>query len=258
MRTLNAITLRVYEAMKQKILLNALPSGAKVNQAEMANLLETSRTPVVYALHKLESEGLVDNVPNSGFYVHRIHVKELLDMFILREAIEGIVIEDIAVAITTEQIAGLRECFRRFRSAAVPIDEREYRIADIRFHSLLLESCGNDLVKKINDNFQVLNRTYTAGLLRPPEITIGEHESIVDALAQHDAKTARERMSRHLATTRNTLQGVVNHLRSVGIDPNAMPLEDIRFGGKTPVGSILYSTEIISPADERATGNLKE
>ena len=59
------------------ILANQFAPNQRINQSQLATELGVSRTPVIKALHMLVAEGLLDNIPNKGFYIHKLTIKEL-------------------------------------------------------------------------------------------------------------------------------------------------------------------------------------
>lgn len=203
--------------------------GSKINQSKISEELNVSRTPVVKALHKLETEGLVDNIPQRGFYVHQLTIKELLELFAFREALETIVISDIADKISTEQIKELEKIFKPFDNADWSMEAivESYWTADQRFHNFLLDLCQNNFVKRINDNFQILTRTYIGGLIRKPAETLKEHQAIINALYQHNREDTCKVAVEHISKTKELLQGIVNKLVSLGVDPAQIHVQDL-------------------------------
>jgi DNA-binding GntR family transcriptional regulator len=216
----------VYERMRDQIVAKRFAPGAKINQNEVAERLGISRTPVVNALHKLESEGLVDNVPHTGFFVHQITVKELLDLFALREALDTIVVTELVESIIATDLQRLESFFAPF-SEKSPIDAEAYRTADIQFHLTMLELCTNTLAKRVNENFQVFSRSFMGGLLRPPEYTLPEHLAIVVGLRDRNLEAARQAVVRHNSGSKKVLQEMVINLRKIGVDPERIAVDEV-------------------------------
>ena len=203
---------------------NKFPPGKKFNQGKLAEELGVSRTPVIKALHKLESEGLIDNIPQKGFYVHQLSIKEMLEIFALREALEAIVMNNLVETITTEQVEQLDKLF-------VPFDEKwtkdkleKYKLADQQFHDLQFEWCDNNLAKKVNETFQVLNRTYLGGLIRDAKETLKEHRAIINALKNKDKEKAKVLAVKHISITKDMLQDTVDKLYKIGMEPGDTPV----------------------------------
>lgn len=240
-------TTEVYSRLRDMIVMRVIPSGSKIKQEHIAEMLNTSRTPVVNALHKLESGGLVDYIPNQGFYVHKVTVKELLDLFSFRLALDAIVIEDLVHTLTDAQIDELYGLFEPFMHAD-PIDATAYHLADMRFHSSLIEWCDNELARRVNDTFNILNRSYLAGLIRPPEDTLGEHLAIINAFRKRDLATAKNAAAYHVDCTRQMLAATVSNLRSLGANPADIHLDDLHVLGKS-----LNITQTFNPSLLRNT-----
>jgi DNA-binding GntR family transcriptional regulator len=222
----------VYGQIRNMILEKKIPPGTKINQNAMAEEMKISRTPVVNALHKLESEGLVDNVPHTGFFVHQITVKELLDLFALREALDTMIVTEIVATISDEDLKRLERVFEAFRARPDDIDAERYRTADIRFHFMMLELCANNLARKVNDNYQVFNRSFLGGLIRPPVETLPEHVAIIDALRARSLPRARAAVVAHNDGTKAVLQELVVNMRKIGVDPERITLEEFTRGAR--------------------------
>ena len=216
----------VYLQIRGRIVDKRIPPGSKINQNAMAEEMKISRTPVVNALHKLESEGLVDNIPHTGFFVHQITVKELLDLFALREALDTMIVTEIVATLTDKGVHRLERIFEPFRGRPDDIETERYRKADIRFHFAMLDLCTNSLARKVNESFQVFNRSFMGGLVRPPSETLPEHLAIIDALRARNLAQARAAVVTHNNGTKALLQELVVNMRKIGVDPERITLEE--------------------------------
>ncbi len=179
--------LYVYKILREQILAGAIPPGTKIKQNELAQKLGVSRTPIINSLHKLESDGLVDKVPNVGFFVHKMNIKELLDVFALWVGLNVAAMSQLREKdIREEDIQAAKEAFAAYTSLAPGegIDPFEYKKSNFQFHELLLSLGSNQLISKINEQFQVFTRVSLGGLLRSPEETLPEHLEIIQALEE--------------------------------------------------------------------------
>ena len=218
----------MYERVRRMILQNELPAGIKVNQNAVAKRMGISRTPVANALHKLETEGLVDGIPHTGFIVHHLTARELLDLFTLREALDGMIMPELAITITEKELAKLKAIFEPFVAKPESIDIEAYRDADMKFHGLIIEMSRNALARRVEYTFRAFSRSYTAGLLRTPAETLPEHVEIIDALAVHDVSRATAATREHTARTRVMLEKTVENMQKLGVDPDTIPLDQFR------------------------------
>jgi len=224
-------TAYVYNILRQMIEQKKLLPGDKFNQVKLAKELKVSRTPIIKALHKLESEGLVDSINQKGFFVHQLTISELAELFALREALEMIVIENLVDNMDSEQVSEnigkLREIFASFNGEWTAEMIEEYKKADVVFHNRLFDLCTNTLAQKINNKFQIINRTCLAGLIRKSDKTFEEHMAIITALENKDAKRAKEEMAEHIVSTRKILFNITDRLGELGIDTKKLLLDEL-------------------------------
>jgi len=214
-----------YEQIRGLIISGKLGAGEKLNQVQLSLELGLSRTPVVKALHQLESQGLVDRTPQKGFRVHKLTIGELDHLFALRASLEALVVEDIAPTVTDEQLQELEALFSPFDGQASEAQRASYREADIAFHNRLMSLCGSDLVTRVDDSFQVLNRTLVAGLLRDMAETLPEHRAILRALRDRQPAAARQAVEEHTSRTRALIQRTVRQLEELGVPATTLTIE---------------------------------
>ena len=74
-----AISDNLFSTIKDDILTGKLKSGEKLTEKVICNQYNISRTPVREALQKLEMEGLVESIPNRGFFVYYRHILAFVD-----------------------------------------------------------------------------------------------------------------------------------------------------------------------------------
>ena len=232
---LDSKTSTVYKAVLDMLLNENLAPGAKLNQNELAKYLGVSRTPLVKALHVLEAQGLVDSAPNRGFTVHRFSVKELLALWEIRGALEIIAIREIAGKISADLLDTLESLFAPFSLSDDEIDHERYADANRRFHSMILNLCQNDLLLKINDHFQILSRSFVAGLLRPPSETLLEHRSIIEALREGSSERAADLLMDHIEKTKRLMEDTMNRLKNMGIDIELITIDRLKIDGRKSI-----------------------
>ena len=220
-------TADIYRLIRSRIFDKQIPMGSKINQGRLAEEFGVSRTPVVKALHKLETEGLVDNIPQKGFSVHRLNIKELADLYAVLEGLNGILFPDIIEVLNTNHIKRCEKIFAPFNNSWSAQTREKYILADKAFHNFLWNLCQNQLAKHIYSTFEIFNRAAIGGLLREPAETLPEHLSIIAALKAKDVESARDQMVRHFAITRQKLQSVVAELTKLGADPSTISVEEL-------------------------------
>ncbi|MBN1479274.1 GntR family transcriptional regulator [candidate division KSB1 bacterium] len=199
------LTDRIYSRVKKMIFDQELLPGQKLLQEKLSAQLGVSRTPLLKALHRLESEMLVESKPRRGLFVKQMSVEEIIDIFHVRAVIEGLSARLAAAHVQNEHITFLRQLFQPFRDQH-PIDYTEYEKADRQFHNSIMLYSGNKIIARLEMLSNLHLQAFQAGLLRPPEETIDEHFNIIKALAAGDGQQAEQFMRNHIDKSREALQ----------------------------------------------------
>jgi len=210
-------------------------AGARLPpERELATLLGVSRTSVREALISLEIAGRVEVRVGTGVFVRGPSgsrdgaprhttggVDEgpgPFDLLAARALIEGEIAALAAQRIDRAAIAALREAIARMRAHGDNAGERE--AADRAFHVAIAEASGNEALAHTVQHLWDLRRgelwTKTEEHFHTPMLrdkTLADHEAIVDALAAHDARAARDAMHRHLSRVAQEFQ------RRIDIEP---------------------------------------
>lgn len=195
----------VYDQLKSLIAEKELKPGQQIRQEAMSRRLGVSRTPLLKALQMLEHEFLVEFIPRRGVFVKEYALEEMIEIYEVREVVEGLAARRAAERISESQIVELKDLFAPFQLDA-PIDRSAYEEADRRFHLRLLEIGSGSVLRryKMIENISIL--AYQMGLHVPPLQTLNDHRRIIEALADKDANRAENLMRKHIALGRQELE----------------------------------------------------
>ncbi len=188
---------RLYLTVKQMILDQQLVPGQKLVQEKLATELGVSRSPLLKALQRLESELLVESFPRRGMYVKQLAPDEVRDIFQCRAVIEGLSARLTAERAAPTEIEKLQACFAPFIKTKV-IDAVAYGKADRHFHHLIMTFSGNAVVTRLELMTNIHQTAFQAGLLRPPVETLPEHLAIIDAISVQNGPEAERLMRSHI------------------------------------------------------------
>ncbi len=199
----------VYKRIREMIITGAILPGEKIKQEHVSRSLGVSRTPVLKALERLASDNWVDYEPRHGFSVKELTIKEMKEIFELRELIEGAVARRVAETATEEQVRMLESIWAEFKGfygdwTQDRIDR--YEKADREFHFAMIEMSGNSLIKRVNENFSIFRFSYQRGLMRNPSETLKEHLALLEAIKARDEDRAREIAMAHLSASRANIE----------------------------------------------------
>ena len=180
-----------------------LRPGQRLVPQQLAKRYQISVSPVRDALQMLGQEGLITIKPRSGYFVTRITLKQLRDLFELREILEVAAVERAAARITDEQIAQLARVHAGYTGAD---DESYDRYTDENrlFHCLIGEASGNhelaEALGRVHDRLARFMVMRHAGQTQEQS-----HARILEALKAGDVEAARAAMLDEVRETQDTV-----------------------------------------------------
>ena len=106
---LNSLSNLVQAEIERMILAGELEAGAKLTESILAERLGVSRGPVREAFRMLEESGLVRTIKNRGVFVRDVPLKEALEIFEVRAAMDLCVGRKLAQGLPAAQLKQLRQ-----------------------------------------------------------------------------------------------------------------------------------------------------
>lgn len=184
------------ERIMQDIIQLRLRPGEIVQLKSLSDAYGISRTPVREALTQLQQSGLVVAIPYKGYRIRPLEKHDIEDVIFMRGFLEPKAAELAAKGITDAELAEL-EALRPPDTNELNLDFDRY---SEKFHTLVgVASRSRRLAEMIVMVYRDVHRLQYAGLSRSvPKKIVAEHDSIVEALRQHDPEAAREAMSHHV------------------------------------------------------------
>jgi len=196
-----SIKLQVYGVLRQAIIGARLAPGAGLSEKDLATLLGVSRTPIREALSKLADDGLITILPQAGSFVAPLSYAGVVDAQYIRELLECGVAADLARGISDTDLAVLAALIAAQRQAVVEGELARFHALDEEFHRTLALQSGHPSVWNAVDQAKMqIDRVRRLSLPDPgrPAVAIAQHEAIVAALGERDARAAAAAMRRHL------------------------------------------------------------
>lgn len=196
-----------YEQLRREILAGTLNEGERMVEADIAQRLQVSRTPIREALRKLEAEGLVEYLPGRGVTVAKISPDDMDELYAIRGVVEGLCARLAAPRMTRAKIAALRKLLQRMSDRFESNDFGAVRQLHRRFNDLVSQGCPQPRVRELANRY----REYTErGQLISIQILPGrffavlkEHQAIVEALEKRQAGAAENACRHHVKQARN-------------------------------------------------------
>jgi DNA-binding GntR family transcriptional regulator len=98
---------QVLDSLRQSIIAGQLAPGQRLTERELTQMMEVSRTVIREALRQLETEGLIEIIPNTGPVVRKLTAAEAKDLYRIRAVLEGLTARLFVENATKEQIKHL-------------------------------------------------------------------------------------------------------------------------------------------------------
>ena len=191
----------VADALREGILDGSLEPGTWLREAEVSRELKVSRTPVRDAFRILAAEGLVDITVNLGAVVSRTTSDDVLEVYMVREALEG-------VAFRLASRRASQRCLDEF-ATLIPDMKRAAegnQVAELsrlfsKFHAIVCEACGNRYLQRSLRQLQNAARRFPDPTLNLPgriDESLQEHLDLADAVVRGDSARAEQLAVAHM------------------------------------------------------------
>ncbi len=156
-----SLSYKVFLEIKNRILKLELKPGTPLIENKIAEQLSVSRTPVREALIKLSKENLVTLISGKGAFVSLVSLQDLEELFVVREALEGIATNIATLKISDFVMESLEE---EFKSEEIKWENGKGETID-NIHQIILDFSGNNMIKKIlNDMKGQIDRFHNLAL----------------------------------------------------------------------------------------------
>jgi DNA-binding GntR family transcriptional regulator len=190
---------RAYQLLRRAIESGELKPGQRVMEVEAAEWLDMSRTPVREALRRLESEGMLTVEPRTGLVVASISRQAMLELYVMREVLEGTAARLCARHASDLELMELEELVKREARLDGNYDAlaRHNRL----FHEAVHRGAHNRYLEKslsaVNDSMYLLGKSM---MLLPERAKLAktEHAELMAAIAKRDPDTAEQIARRHV------------------------------------------------------------
>ena len=191
----------VYLRLEEEILSGELERGTSLGEIALAKRLGVSRTPIRGALHRLSEEGLVEISPNRGASVLGINIDDLVDIYMLRERVEGLASSLAATRITEEELARLTEAVELAEFYISKNDTEHIKELDTVFHSIIYKASGSRFLAGTLSELHRKIKAYRKRSFSVPgrvDKSENEHREILEAIKRGDAEMADRLTSLHV------------------------------------------------------------
>ncbi|MCM3271226.1 GntR family transcriptional regulator [Paenibacillus elgii] len=193
---------RALSEIQRWIIDGTLHPGEKLLDADLAEALGVSRTPVREALQLLEAQGLVELHPGKETRVKLIEMDDILKLYPTLASLHALAAEQAAPLVLPGHIEQLKELNARFSDAIAvgqPFQAMEW---DEQFHNLIVDIADNPYIASFGASLQIHIRRFKYVFLKQPvaatQASVQEHAAAIQALEKREPEAAAAMMKQNL------------------------------------------------------------
>jgi DNA-binding GntR family transcriptional regulator len=212
-----ALIQKTVETLEEDIVFGHLHPRERLVEDDLRARFDLKRHVVRQVLIDLEKMGLVERKKNIGAFVKYYSVKEVIDLYIVREILESSCIGQIAMPVAPDKLEQL-EAIQRQHDAAVAESNLQLAFrANMAFHKALFALCDNTMLTEMIElaaQRAHLIRSLSMIFPRFLERARLEHHQMLDALRGGDRERLIALCRDHLMPSRDAY--IAQHSRRVG------------------------------------------
>jgi len=195
-----------YRKLKEMIFRQNVIPGQRLIAKDLSDMLKMSRTPIINALYLLEREGFIVSVPFRGFNVKPVDIKETIELFEVREALE---VQSVQLAIERMEpgdMEKLEAVAQRHREYMPPFYDRQKVALGTYFHIQIAKMSKNKTLEKlltINMEHEYLR--YKLNQADPARMkpAMDEHYELIERMRKKDTEGSVKLLKRHIQKNRD-------------------------------------------------------
>lgn len=200
---------QAYITLRDAILAHELSPGTRLSVPVVAEQLGISRSPAREAIARIAHEGLAHVSPNRGAVVADVAPADLVEIYELREVLEGLACRLAATTMTLDRVAHLHSLLEQHANAVSDNDVERHFDLDASFHAAIREIAGSERLSTSLETLQGQIRLAMHTTRRSPggmAQALSEHRLILAALESGNPVVAEAAGRAHIARLLNELR----------------------------------------------------
>ncbi|QLE85855.1 MULTISPECIES: GntR family transcriptional regulator [Shewanella] len=201
---------KTFIQLRQDIVEGEIAAGTKLSEAELSTKYQVSRAVIREAINRLESCRIVERKANVGARVASLTTEGLIELYQVREALEGMAARLAAKNMSDSEIADLNALLNHHFDKVRSGESYYQEAGDVDFHyRIIIGSKNKHLINMLTNGIYHLVRMYRVQLgMAGPRVTTAfdEHRHIVQAISNRDEELAEMLMRRHILYSKNNIE----------------------------------------------------
>jgi DNA-binding GntR family transcriptional regulator len=207
-----SLVLKVAQQLRDMLVEGLIEPGTKLNERELAEACDVSRTPLREAIRMLAAEGLVALLPNRGAIAVQLSEIDTAHTFEVIAGLEALSGELAAQRITDTEITEIKALNLEMHAAFLRQDLPGYYRLNAQIHAAINLAARNPVLRQ---TYQQVNARLQALRFRSNQDTekwgeaLLEHDAMVNALERRDGPALSRILTTHLNTKRDVVLGQI-------------------------------------------------
>lgn len=184
----------LYHELRHRIVIHEIPPGSRLREQQLIDEFGVSRAKVREVLAALEQRGLVERIPNRGAVVIKLDTEQIVDIYVVREVLEGLMVRLATEKTSPEFWRDLLEEFDGpMRVHLKNLDFEAFIEGYEKFRRQILSVVENPALEQMMDSiYEKTHMTIRRVLVLPgrAERGLNQHIAVLQAMCRGDALEA--------------------------------------------------------------------
>ncbi|WCK56280.1 GntR family transcriptional regulator [Aneurinibacillus sp. Ricciae_BoGa-3] len=192
---------RVYIYLRDKIVLNQLPPGSRINYEELVEELGVSKTPLRDAVNRLQQEGLIEVKPRSGTFVSIPKVRDIVEIYDVRKALESQAIQLASPRIPKKVLESLLNEAGHAEAEIKKGNAETFFQADRQLHQTIIQFSENQRLISFMNTLELQIKWFGIIIAKDSDRPLQAndmHKRILTALYNEKVDEAKKLMEEHI------------------------------------------------------------
>ena len=208
----------VLDSLRETLIAGRIVPGSYISEPQLAESLNTSRSPIREALCRLEAEGFVERTDTGRVRAVDMDISEFEQLYELRAALESLAVKLATPRVTMQDLDEMAQTITQMEKCSDTGDLKGSLEAGDAFHAAIRERCPNAPLVRMLDWVLLQIRRFRSiiATTRPQEIRASEHRSVLQAMLDRDPEKAASEMALHIVASAKSVSEAVTKADAEG------------------------------------------
>jgi len=181
--------------LKQQMEQGQLVPGDRIEEKELCDTLNISRTPIREALIELESEGFIEIIPRKSIRVRKLSDKEIRDMFEVIGTLEAMAAERAVDLLTETDLSEMEDIYHKMLATYKRGDFDQYVDWNTKLHDFHIKLYDNKILSNIVGQLKERLWNFPRTPFHIPEweeMMLKDHAELVDLFQKRDKEAIKK------------------------------------------------------------------